>query len=56
MGISREECIAFGDQYNDIAMLEYAGSSYAMNTCAPGVEKHADYQTDSVESVLKTLL
>lgn len=56
MGISHEECIAFGDQYNDIAMLEYAGSSYAMNTCAPGVEKHADHQTDSVEAVLKTLL
>lgn len=56
MGISREECIAFGDQYYDIAMLKYAGSSYAMNTCAPGVEKHADHQTDSVESILKTLL
>ena len=56
LGIRREECIAFGDQFNDIAMLEYAGTSYAMSTCAPGVEKHANFQTDSVEEILRSLL
>ena len=37
-------------------MLKIAGTSYAMTTCAPGVEKYADYQTDTVEEILKELL
>ncbi len=56
MGISREECIAFGDEYNDTAMLEFAGIGYAMEPCAPGVEKYANKRTDSVLKVLKELL
>ena len=56
LGIAPEECIAFGDQYNDIEMLEYAGIGYAMKNAAPGVEKHADAVTDSVEKVLTALL
>ena len=56
LGIAPEECIAFGDQYNDIEMLEYAGTGYAMKNAAPGVEKHADAVTDSVEKVLAELL
>lgn len=55
-GIKPEECITFGDQYNDIEMLEFAGTSYAMSNCAPGVERYADFQTDSVSSVIKQIL
>lgn len=34
LGIAREEIMAFGDGQNDVAMLEYAGSGYAMaNAC-----------------------
>lgn len=54
--IKPEECIAFGDQYNDIEMLQYVGTSYAMSNCAPGVSYHATYVTDSVEDVLEDIL
>ena len=56
MGISREECIAFGDEYNDTAMLEFAGTGYAMIPCAAGVEKYADKRAESVLEVLKEIL
>lgn len=56
LGISLKDGIAFGDQYNDIELLEAAGISYAMKDCAPGVEKYADRQTESVESILRELL
>ena len=56
LGIRPEECIAFGDQYNDIEMLQFAGCGYAMKDCAPGVERYADASTDSVEEVLRKLL
>lgn len=55
-GIRPEECIAFGDQYNDVEMLELVGRSYAMSNAAPGISYHADYVTDSVEDVLEDLL
>ena len=51
-----EECIAFGDQYNDIEMLELVGQSYAMSNAAPGISYYADYVTDSVEDVLEDIL
>lgn len=56
LGLSLKEGIAFGDQYNDIEMLQYAGTGYAMANCAPGVEKYADQQTDSVEKILQSVL
>ena len=48
--------MAFGDQYNDAEMLQFAGISYAMNTGAPGISDFAIYTTDSVEKVLYGLL
>lgn len=51
-----EECIAFGDQYNDVEMLQTVGTSYAMSNCAPGISKYSTYVTDSVEDVLEDLL
>lgn len=56
LGIPLKDGIAFGDQFNDIELLEAAGIGYAMKDCAPGVEKYADRQTESVESVLRELL
>ncbi|MCI8559770.1 MAG: HAD family hydrolase [Dorea sp.] len=56
LGISLKDGIAFGDQFNDIELLEAAGIGYAMKDCAPGVEKYADRQTESVESILRELL
>ncbi len=56
LGISPEECVAFGDQYNDVEMLQLAGTSYAMSNAAPGISYYADYVTDSVEDVLEDIL
>lgn len=54
--IDPADCVAFGDQYNDVEMLKLAGTSYVMSTCAPGMEQHADHVTDSVEAVLEEIL
>lgn len=54
--ITADECIAFGDQYNDIEMLQTAGTSYAMSTAAPGVSDYSTYTTDSVDEVLEEIL
>lgn len=56
LGILPEECMTFGDQYNDVEMLEFTPHSYAMTNCAAGVERHASGRTSSVEAVLKQLL
>lgn len=56
LDIKQEECMAFGDQYNDVEMLELAGRSYAMANAAPGISYHTKYVTDSVEDVLEDLL
>lgn len=56
LDVKPEECIAFGDQYNDVEMLELVGTSYAMSNAAPGISIHADYITDSVEDVLEDIL
>ena len=54
--IAPQNCIAFGDQYNDVEMLQYAGTSYAMSTAAPGISYYSTYVTDSVEEVLEDIL
>ena len=54
--IRPEECMAFGDQYNDVEMLKLAGTSYAMSGAAPGISRYASHVTDSVEDVLEDLL
>lgn len=56
LGVKPEECIAFGDQYNDVEMLQTAGTSYAMSKAAPGISYYADYITESVEEVLEDVL
>ena len=54
--IRPEECIAFGDQYNDVEMLQLAGTSYSMKNAAPGMSRYSTYVTDSVEDVLESIL
>ena len=38
-GIAPEEMIAFGDEMNDLPMLKYVGTGYAMENAVPGVLK-----------------
>ena len=56
LGIRPEECIVFGDEYNDIAMLESVPYSFAMAHAKPGVKKAASYPTERVEYILKKLI
>lgn len=56
LNIKPEECIAFGDQYNDVEMLQFVGTSYAMSNAAPGISYYSTYVTDSVDDVLEDLL
>lgn len=42
-GIKREEVIAFGDNYNDIEMIEYAGIGIALGNAEEELKRKADY-------------
>ena len=55
-GIKPEECVVFGDEYNDIAMLESVPYSFAMAHAKPGVKRAAAYQTERVELILEKLI
>lgn len=55
-GIDPKDCIAFGDQYNDVEMLQFVGTSYAMANAAPGISYYSTDVTDSVEDVLEDIL
>lgn len=43
MGIKPEECMAFGDYFNDWEMLQVVGESYAMENAAPDIKKIAKH-------------
>ena len=54
--IAAKDCVVFGDQYNDVEMLQTAGTSYAMANAAPGIDKYATNVTDSVEKILQQII
>ena len=54
--IAPEDCVAFGDQYNDVEMLQLSGTSYAMSNAAPGISFYSTYVTDSVPEVLDDII
>ena len=61
LGIGADEVVAFGDMPNDLAMLEWAGTSYAMANAHPTVLELADRTApanadDGVARVLETLI
>lgn len=55
-GLEPDECMAFGDNFNDIEMLESVTHSYAMQNAVDEIKMHAANVTDSVERVLLGLL
>ncbi len=60
-GIAPEEVLAIGDMPNDIALLEWAGTSYAMGNAHPTVQAVADHvaptnDEDGVARVIEGLL
>lgn len=56
LNLDPKDGLAFGDQYNDVEMLQLAGTSYAMSNAAPGIAYYSDYVTDSVADVLYDIL
>jgi Cof subfamily protein (haloacid dehalogenase superfamily) len=60
LGVAAEQVVAFGDMPNDLAMLEWAGTSYAMANAHPSVLALADrtapdHDEDGVATVLERL-
>ena len=47
VGATREELMTFGDGYNDITMIEYAGMGVAMANGNPVIKEKADYVAPS---------
>lgn len=45
LGMKQEEVMAFGDGYNDLSMIEYAGMGIAMDNAVEGVKERANYIT-----------
>ena len=55
LGISPEEAIAFGDNYNDIPMLDAVGHPYLMASAAEPLRQRYPTQCPRPEDVLETL-
>jgi len=60
MGLGPDDVVAFGDMPNDLPMLEWAGTSYAMANAHPTVRELADHlaphhDEDGVAAVLTDL-
>ncbi|UOE92014.1 Cof-type HAD-IIB family hydrolase [Alkalihalobacillus sp. LMS39] len=47
LGIEQEEVMSFGDSYNDLTMIEFAGLGVAMGNATAEVKEKANYITDS---------
>lgn len=45
VGLTRENAICCGDGFNDISMIQYAGTGVAMGNAQPAVKEVADYIT-----------
>lgn len=56
LGIDPCECVAFGDNFNDLEMLDYVGIPVSMNSAVPGVYEHCSRHTDTVENALLAIL
>lgn len=39
LGVTPDEMLSFGDEMNDLPLLEFAGTGYAMDNCVPGVRR-----------------
>ncbi len=49
LGIDRENIIAFGDNYNDLSMIEFAGTGVAMGNAEEEVKRIANHVTSRNE-------
>lgn len=56
LGVRLSETVAFGDNWNDVAMLDIAGASYLMSTASAELLAKYPSQCDSVLTVLEKIL
>ena len=56
LGIDTAEVMAFGDNYNDVAMLDAVGHPYIMDTAAPALRARYPRHTPRPEDVIEKLL
>ena len=47
IGVSREELLAFGDSFNDLTMIGYAGMGVAMDNADPEVKRISNFVCES---------
>ena len=57
LGFRREELMAFGDNYNDMTMIGYAGLGVAMGNSEEDIKKIADYvcESNDDDGIAKTI-
>ena len=55
LGIEADRVMAFGDNYNDIPMLDAVGHPYLMDSAAPELRQRYGAQCRRPEDVLETL-
>ena len=55
LGVGLGEVMAFGDNYNDVSMLEQAGHPYLMESAAPELRARFSTRCRTVAEVLEAL-
>lgn len=55
LSIKPEECMAFGDNYNDVEMLQSVYYSYVLESAVDDVKRCGRFVTDSVEKTLRNI-
>lgn len=55
LGLSPDECAAFGDNFNDIELLDSVCESYVMDLASPEVKAHGKYTAVNVEDELERI-
>ena len=49
-GLTREECMSFGDEYNDLEQFDESEWSFAMGNASDYIKSRANYVTDTNEN------
>jgi len=55
-GISPEDTMTFGDNFNDIDMFEHSYYSYAMQHAHPDIKKAAKHIAENVETIIEDVI
>ena len=56
LNLDASECVAFGDNYNDLEMLSTVKYGYVMNTAVPEIKAQFSYFCDNVIETIQQLL